>query len=84
MGEASPLCKAEVPMQVSPARSSGRPGSTHKNILPGHSVSTEPIKTTLLTASHLRNAAVFPDNRISDSAVVRPEPYASRVLELTR
>lgn len=84
MGEASPLCGAEVPVQAGPAHSSGRPGCTHKNILPGHRASTEPIKTALLRAPRLRNAVVFPDNRISGLAAVRPEPQASRVLELTR
>lgn len=43
-----------------------------------------PLKTALLTAPRLRNAVVSPDNRISGLAAVRPEPRASRVLELTR
>lgn len=84
MGEVSSLCGAEVPALEGPAHSSGKPGRIHKNILPGHRASTEPIKTALLTAPRLRNAVVFPDNRVSGLAAVRPEPRASRVPELTR
>lgn len=60
MGEASPLCGAEVPARAGPAHSSGRPGCTHKNILPGHRASTEPIKTALLTAPTPQECSCLP------------------------